>query len=132
MAGAEVGKRVWCYWTRVWYNADRLKSTDNTLFILRLVVEDNTIPGIASAIASLFAMALQEAREWHMGEVQIWNPTGTAVAAARLLDPQARVVHREEESITSLRWHGDGNDPDSKIPATEQCDWVGNEKYGWC
>ena len=116
----------------MWYNEDRQKSTGNILYILRLVVEDATAPDVDKAIASLFSMALEEAKKWCMEEVQIWSPGEPAIAAGRLLDPQARVIHREEESITSLRWHGNINDPDSQIPATEQCDWVGNEKFAWC
>ncbi|KAL9097009.1 MAG: hypothetical protein Q9165_000973 [Trypethelium subeluteriae] len=133
MARTETGKRVWCYWTRVWSTADPLKSTENTMFILRLVVEDATAPGIDKAIASLFTMALEEAETWGMGQVQMWNPAESAVAAAQSLYPQAAVVHREEESILCLRWHEDIDDADSDfVPATEQCNWVGNEKYGWC
>ncbi|KAL9063107.1 MAG: hypothetical protein Q9157_008414 [Trypethelium eluteriae] len=132
MTGTEIGKRVWCYWTRVWHTADPLKRNENTMFILRLVVEDAAAAGTDNAIASLFTMALEEAETWGMGEVQMWNPAEPAVAAAQLLYPQATVVHREEESIVCLRWHGNIDDADSDVSATEQCIWVGNEKYGWC
>ncbi|KAI9667583.1 MAG: hypothetical protein M1821_000399 [Bathelium mastoideum] len=131
IAGSEVGQRVWCYWTRTWYNEDGTKSEGNTLFILRLVVEDETAPDVASAIASLFAAALAEAKAWHLAEVLMWNPSDLVITAAKMLDPQATVVQREA-SIPSLRWHGDVDDPDCRIPATQQCDWIHNEKYGWC
>ena len=132
IVGTEMGRRVWCYWARAWYNEDRMESEHNTLYILRLVIEDETATGIESAIASLLRMALNEAQEWHMGEIQVWNPTEPVIAAAKMIDPQVTVVHREETSIPSLRWHGNINDPDSKVPATDQCDWISNEKYGWC
>jgi hypothetical protein len=35
-------------------------------------------------------------------------------------------VEREEESIASLMWYGEGSG------ASDDIEWVGNEKYGWC
>ena len=134
----EVGARVWCYWTRVWTNPQ--EEAPNTLHILRLVVEDQNFSDFAPAseegvanvktsrtaksIAALFTSAQAQAAEWKMGEVQIWNPTSTTLAATRLLDDSSKVDHRENESITSLRWYGEGS--------WENVDWVCNEKYGWC
>ncbi|KAK5165470.1 uncharacterized protein LTR77_008999 [Saxophila tyrrhenica] len=134
----EVGSRVWCYWTRVYTNPQ--EEAPNTLHILRLVVEDESFsdfsPAAAEqgsshkatrtvkAIASLFAAAQQEATKWDMKEVQIWNPTSTTLAAAQMLESTAVVQHRENESIASLRWYGEGS--------WEDVDWICNEKYGWC
>ena len=134
----EPGSRVWCYWTRVWTNPQ--EEAPNTLHILRLVVEDESfsdfIPAslegvakkqdstIAKSIAALFAAAQPEAAQWGMREVQIWNPTSTTLAAVQMIDPKAKVEHREEESITSLQWYGEGT--------WENVDWVCNEKYSWC
>lgn len=42
MVGTEKGKRVWCYWTRMWYNSNPAEAKGNTLHILRLVIEDGT------------------------------------------------------------------------------------------
>jgi len=139
----EPGKRVWCYWTRMWYNKDPMASEGNTLHILRLVIEEygmfiwenpspeqeNDIKKYASSIASLLHLAQKEALEWRMAEVEIWNPTATTIEAARLLDPEAKVVDRESESIASLRWYGDRTG-DGKV--ADDVHWVGNEKYGWC
>ncbi|KAK3706947.1 hypothetical protein LTR37_012446 [Vermiconidia calcicola] len=133
----EKGSRVWCYWTRVWTNPQ--EEGDNTLHILRLVVEDEAFSDLApasaestakmkgsqtfKAIAALFAAAQTEAAQWGMHEVQIWNPTSTTLAAAQMLNGKAAVEHRQDESITSLRWYGKGS--------WENVDWVCNEKYGW-
>lgn len=143
--GDEVGKRVWCYWTRMWYNADPKASEGNTLHILRLVVEEYGMfdwerPSsseveaemkrkYAPVIAGLLHLAQKEAKEWRMAHVELWNPTPTVVEAARLLDPETKVVDRETESIASLRWYGE-KQGDRKV--ADYVDWLGNEKYSWC
>ncbi|KAK4992543.1 hypothetical protein LTR66_001211 [Elasticomyces elasticus] len=139
IVGNEPGKRVWCYWTRMWYNKDPQNSEENTLHILRLVIEDpavsdfdhqdsaNATSQVATAVASLLIAAQAEAAKWTMGAVDIWNPTPSTVAAAQMVHPSAVEVHRDQESITSLKWYGE--DPDR---AADSIDWIGNEKYGWC
>ena len=136
IVGTEKGKRVWCYWTRMWYNQDPTDTKGNTLHILRLVVEDAGWEGSSShahdhshdaAIAALMAMAQREAEAWKMENVEMWAPTPTAVAAANRLDPSAKVVDRHVESIASLRWF-----PEHKGPVADKIDWLGNEKYAWC
>lgn len=134
VAGPE-GERVWCYWTRVFSKAE-----PNVLHILRLVIENPEFEDFSpanpeqtgsakdssttKAIAAVLAAAQLQAAEWDMKEVQIWNPTSTTLAAAQILDSHAAVVHRDEESIASLLWYGQGS--------WEDVVWVGNEKYGWC
>ncbi|KAF2723916.1 hypothetical protein K431DRAFT_10123 [Polychaeton citri CBS 116435] len=134
----ESGKRVWCYWTRVWPNPS--EGGVDTLHILRLGIEDlefsdfhaasNEQAGrlhgiyVTRAVAALFTAALTEAKNWGMKQIQLWNPTSTSLAASRILDKNVLVEHREEESITSLQWYGEGN--------WQDVDWLCNEKYGWC
>src|ERR1700761_2482687 len=134
----EVGSRVWCYWTHVWTNPQ--EEAPNTLHVLRLVVEDENFTDSSPAseegaakvknsqttklIAALFAAAQGDAAQWSMNEVQIWNPTSTTLAATRLLNDDVTVQHRDKESITSLRWYGEGS--------WENVDWICNEKYAWC
>ncbi|KAH7054636.1 hypothetical protein B0J12DRAFT_658384 [Macrophomina phaseolina] len=131
LIGEEKGKRVWCYWTRMWYNSDKSQSKGNTLHILRLVIEDDVVPGtVVPAIAALLARAQREAAGWHMAEVENWNPTAEVVAAAQLLDPAAEVINRDTESIASLMWYGEP--PSDGQSVGDVIDWVGNEKYGWC
>jgi hypothetical protein len=58
-----------------------------------------------------------------MESVQIWNPNGVTLAAARMLEERVEVVERQKESICALRWHG------GELVGPE---WVGMEKYTWC
>ncbi|KAL1303751.1 hypothetical protein AAFC00_007093 [Neodothiora populina] len=133
------GKRVWCIWTRMWYNSDPADPKGNTLHILRLASDDQglldseaKIAGpkkeeVAAAIAALLAAAQAQASEWNMGEVDIWNPSHLTITAGRMLEETVDVVHREKDSISSLRWYGAGHEN----PA-EEVEWIGNEKYAWC
>jgi hypothetical protein len=136
--GEEVGKRVWCYWTRMWYNEDKDQQTENTLYILRLVVEEKgfvdwefgqfgerEFDRFVPPIAALLLMAQGEAARWNLEDVQIWNPNQVTVSAAQYLFPHSEVVHRDQESICSLRWYGEADTLDDIV-------WLGNEKYGWC
>jgi hypothetical protein len=141
IVGTEEGKRVWCYWTRTWYNEDPSQSKGNTLYILRVVIEDDgssswersdANPSSSdhkhdAAIAALFALAQQEAEEWKMEEVMAWNPSAATLAAAQKLYSSAKVIDRDLESIASLQWY-----PSHEGRIADLIDWVGNEKYGWC
>ncbi|KAK4543561.1 hypothetical protein LTR36_005456 [Oleoguttula mirabilis] len=151
VGGPEGSRRVWCYWTRVWTNPS--EEAPDTLHILRIVVEDadedednaadpdstatDFTPAsgegvaqlqdspVVQAIAVLLSAAQTEAERSGMAEVQVWNPTSITLAAAQLLDKaSSAVVQREEESIASLLWYGEGSWRD--------VEWVCNEKYGWC
>ena len=139
----ETGQRIWCIWTRTFGNEE----SGNTLHILRLVIEGEEEPGRqgpqtppppqdtvnnnssreqALCAAAVLYAAQQEAADWNMNDVQLWNPTPLLVLAAKELQPTATVIDRDEESITSLRWHG------REIEAGSNVQWIGNEKYGWC
>ncbi|KAK8216456.1 hypothetical protein IWZ00DRAFT_259995 [Phyllosticta capitalensis] len=130
VVGEKDGQRVWCYWTRMWSNPNKGEAKGNTLHILRIVVEPDAAPAsVVPAIAALLARAQSETDDWHMEQVDYWNPSPEVVAAAKMLDPEAEVVDRDSESIASLRWYGD-------LPAkgrlVDSVEWVANEKYGWC
>lgn len=152
IVGAEKGKRIWCYWTRMWYNPNPAEAKGNTLHILRLVIEDSSGEGSSSnmangagmtngsssmangeasgqeaAIAALMAMAQREAQTWKMENVEMWTPAPVALAAAKKLDPGVKVIHRDIESIACLQWF-----PEHDGPAADKIDWVGIEKYAWC
>lgn len=127
IVGSEPGKRVWCYWTRMFYNNDPKDAKGNTLHILRLVVEDNYQDDVSTAIAALLSMAQGEAQEWRTEEVEVWNPSSATVAAAQKLHPSAKVIDRDTESIASLKWYAP-----HKGRVADSIDWIANEKYGWC
>ncbi|KAL8640023.1 MAG: hypothetical protein Q9228_003012 [Teloschistes exilis] len=134
------GRRAWCIWTRT-FGAEE---DENILNILRLVVEGESAcdrqainaPGeesdhgshqpLVAAIASILRAAQLEASDWGMTSVQFWNPSPLSVLAAEYLDPLAKIICREDESLTSLRWHKEPPSDPTRI------DWISNEKYGWC
>ncbi|KAK6417364.1 hypothetical protein LTR95_017354 [Oleoguttula sp. CCFEE 5521] len=143
IVGTEEGKRAWCIWTKVWTNPS--EKADDTLHILRLVVEDAVYDSFAAAgsstsesqvngnagkdnvvqqICALLVAAQHEAKAWDMQHVELWNPTALALKAANAVIPETKVVAREKESICSLRWYGEGSG--------EDVDWVCSEKFGWC
>ena len=115
----------------MWHNEDPQQSKGNTLYILRLAYDgpgpdpDNAAASAEhiDAVAALLRAAQLEAAEWHMEKVELWNPEWSSVLAAQRLEPEAKVLHRDHESITSLKWYGDADD---------EIEWVSNEKYGWC
>lgn len=135
------GSRVWCIWTRTFVN----EADGGTLNVLRLMIEgeedlepqslaeDSPRASLQSthqqrviAAASVLRAAQLEAATWSMKDVQIWNPTPTAMMAIKHLGSSASLIHRDEESIASLRWHTPELAPGTIIK------WVANEKYGWC
>lgn len=130
--------RNWCIWSRFFGT----EASGDVLHILRFGIEGqddlvsleseiassdqtNKLPDQKLAeLAALLRAAQLEAFEWNIKEVQLWNPTSWAFQAAQSIDPSVKIVHRGEESIASLRWHG--SEPARDI------EWLGNEKYGWC
>ena len=90
------------------------------------------------AVASLLLAAQREASRWGMKDVHIWNPGPITMLAAHRalnLNPGAAgtsvaVVDREKESITSLMWYGDSQQPD--LEGIGWKDIECNEKYAWC
>ncbi|KAI0193417.1 hypothetical protein EV127DRAFT_16960 [Xylaria flabelliformis] len=139
--GEEAKTRMWAIWTRNFGGADAASNPEkNTLYILRLVIDDNnnstssssSSPSPSSAdrkalqlaFDSIMQSALDAARPWSCGTVHLWNPTpvvrelitGSAIAH--------KFVDREVDSIPSMMWYGAEED--------EPIDWIANEKYCWC
>ncbi|KAF2094681.1 hypothetical protein NA57DRAFT_25387, partial [Rhizodiscina lignyota] len=135
IVGSEQGKRAWCYWVRMNYNEEIGKVEENVLYILRLVVEpaiDGTPEG-EKAVAALLKEAQKEAGKWNMEVVSAWNPSEQTVRAASSVTGKdikdVKIVDRESESITSLRWYGEmgkGQKPKDVV------EWIANEKFAWC
>ena len=135
----EDGSQVWCIWTRTFGSTE----AGNTLNILRFFIEgeNNTVriesqtahdltdlkrihqAKLQGAAAVLHA-AQVEAAKWDMKDVQIWSPSPLVVLASCEIEPSTEVVHRDDESIASLRWHGK---PEDRLGV----EWVSNEKYAW-
>ena len=131
--------QVWCVWTRTFGSTE----AGNTLNVLRFFIEaeedivrdetgtmdltslKSTNDAKLHGAAAVLHAAQIEAARWNMKDVQIWNPSPLLVLAARHIQPSTELVHRDDESIASLKWHGETADP-TKV------EWISNEKYGWC
>ena len=127
--GGRDGARVWAVWTRSFYGPLIDPKSGNTLHILRLVIEDESDAAREEntrALRGILELARDEAREWQLGTVQMWNPTAYVERLVEGMEIGHEKVDREEESIASLMWYGEG---EGKV---ENIDWVWNEKYGWC
>jgi hypothetical protein len=122
----EPGSRIWAIWTRNFYGPLKAES-GNTLHILRLVIEDETdAEQNAAKLKAILEIARAEAKEWQVGHVELWNPTDIVKELVKRTGLEHSEVEREEESIASLMWYGEGSGN------TDEIEWIGNEKYGWC
>ncbi|KAL7628997.1 hypothetical protein AAE478_000515 [Parahypoxylon ruwenzoriense] len=136
--------RVWAIWTRNYHgssggasnpadNADK-----NTLYILRLVIDNGDEPGageagkaeeevnphLLAAFTAVLRAAQREAAAWHVGKMDMWNPSATVRSLIKRSGLPHRWVDRDTDSIPSMMWYGDA--------AGTDVEWVANEKYCWC
>ncbi|KFY35242.1 hypothetical protein V494_06095 [Pseudogymnoascus sp. VKM F-4513 (FW-928)] len=122
----EPGSRVWAIWTRGFYGK-KDEPKKNTLYILRLVVEEEMKGGkadeavLARQLADVVGVARVQAREWGCGRVEVWNPSATVSSALQKVG--GTEVEREKEGIASVMWYGKEG---------EELEWLANEKYAWC
>jgi hypothetical protein len=122
-----VGHRVWAIWALSFYRPVDKVEPANKLNILRLVLENSEDKeGNSERLRAILEMARAEALEWKVSGVAIWNPTKVVHELVNRLGVEFKLVDREEESIASLMWHGEGRG------TVDEIDWVANEKYGWC
>jgi GNAT superfamily N-acetyltransferase len=122
----EPGSRIWAVWTRAFYGPIKPES-GNTLHILRLVIEDEKdTDENADKLKAILEIAQGEAKEWQLNHVEVWNPTEITKKLIQRTGLEHTEVEREEESIASLMWYGEGSGKSDSI------EWVGNEKFGWC
>ncbi|KAE8444717.1 hypothetical protein EG329_014277 [Mollisiaceae sp. DMI_Dod_QoI] len=120
------GTRVWAIWTRAFYGPLKPES-GNTLHILRLVFEDEKdTQENAESLKAILEIAQAEAKEWQLGHVELWNPSDVVKGIVQKTGLEHREVKREEESLASLMWYGEGSGKAGDIR------WLANEKYGWC
>lgn len=116
---------VYCAWNRNFGATPE----ENTLYILRWIYDEPTSPEEAEtttkAMAAILKRAQLEACKWNMATIQFWNPTPLLERAVALVDPTAKVVHREQSSIACLRWNG-------VKQGKKDVEWFLNEKFVWC
>ncbi|EEH07038.1 conserved hypothetical protein [Histoplasma capsulatum G186AR] len=130
----ERGNRIWAIWTHRFYESPQNTISNNTLYILRLVIENqNALNNITvkydlqvAGLRAVILAAQKEAAEWNLEYVKLWSPSPQVQELIKQTGIAYRGEDREEEGICSLRWFGKKGDT---APAVE---WVGNEKYGWC
>ena len=116
--GARAGDH-WLYWTH--------NFRDHELLVLRVVSLDKTDQtATQAAMAALLRRAVLEAQQWGFHSVLAWEPSPDLLTAARAIHgvKQVRLEDRDEGSIPSLRWSGDG--------ANKTVLWEANEKFCWC
>jgi hypothetical protein len=158
IVGEAEGQRAWCIWTRVYGGRDatlyilrlvlEAEATERTSLAdsangacpangITPKVNSNQV----DAVASLLLAAQREAGRWGMKDVQIWNPEPITLLATRHVlnltsrvaeTPGIEVVDREEESIASLMWYGESQQPELQGLQWGDIEWIGNEKYAWC
>ncbi|KAK6948609.1 hypothetical protein Daesc_010379 [Daldinia eschscholtzii] len=133
IAGPE-GRRVWAVWSRNYGgNGAPADNVDkNKLYILRLVIEpeaseetnESPAEDIREAFTAVMQVALEEASRWHLGQVNLWNPSPTVKKLIDRSGLRHRWVERDEDSIPSMMWYGEED--------VRNVEWVANEKYCWC
>jgi GNAT superfamily N-acetyltransferase len=78
----------------------------------------------------LLLAALEEAKEWGLSKVVIWEPSAEVVETVKALwyelgtDVKVAYEVREDRAIPSLRWKGDKD--------LEDVVWEENQCYAWC
>ena len=125
------GNRVWAIWTHRFYGDLESASSDNTLYLLRVVVEKENAGTVqreeqVEQMQAVLQAAQIEAAEWKLHSVKLWDPTPLVRELVERAGVQHRNVEREQEGIASLLWYGEGSGKEDTL------EWVGNEKYGWC
>lgn len=132
----EPGKRIWVIWTHRFYDVPDSETSRNTLYILRLVIEDATAQQSKiqaptdlqiDQFRSIIQSTLIEAAEWKLKQVVLWNPFPLALELINRIGIPFVYRQREEESIPSLMLFG-GHAGIREDPL----EWIGNEKYSWC
>ena len=138
------GNRVWAIWTHRFYGNPELTPSENTLYILRLVIEKQAAVGnlpsegqavshnwkgiesLVEPLKSVIQAAQAEAAEWKLPYVKLWDPTPLVEELIGASGLENYKVDRDYEGIASLLWYGEGDNKEDSV------EWVGNEKFAWC
>ncbi|CAL8578245.1 hypothetical protein XPA_004037 [Xanthoria parietina] len=127
----EPNDRIWIVWTHRYYEHPHNNPRDNTLYILRIVIENQGADleqreHQVEQMRAILRAAQDEAAEWDLRFVKLWDPGYLLQDMVERTGIPHRRVEREDESIASLMWFGEGSGKDDMV------EWLGNEKYGWC
>lgn len=133
----EPGNRIWAIWTHRFYGDPESTSSGNTLYILRLVIENqdalSTLSGKelpqdagqcdlqTEQLRAVLQTAHAEAAEWQLSYVKLWNPTPLVQHLIERTGIPHCKVKREDESIASVLWYGEGSGTEKDL------EWIGNE-----
>jgi len=122
------GSRVWAVWTRRYYGKPDSASPNNTLYILRLVIEneDTVDNDRVNYLKAVLEAAQEQAAEWRLDQVKLWDPTPEVQELIRNAGIEHSIVERQEESIASGLWYDENA---GTAPAPQ---WMNNEHYSWC
>ena len=129
IAGEEQGSRIWAFWARRYYSHPNSSPEDNTLYILRFVIENQNpspdeLDTQAEYVKGILQAAQAEAAEWDLSCVKLWHPMPLVQKLVERSGLEYQEVEREEDSIASLRWFDDSSSEDD-------LEWVASEKYAW-
>ncbi|KAL8840006.1 MAG: hypothetical protein Q9170_001490 [Blastenia crenularia] len=114
----QAGNRIWAIWTHRFYGAPHDASSENTLYILRLVIENQANKGTSQdsqferqveQMRDILLAAKDEAAEWKLHRVMMWGPTPLVSELIKRTEVQCRIVERDHEGIGSLLWYGEGS-----------------------
>ncbi|GFF30226.1 hypothetical protein IFM58399_02514 [Aspergillus lentulus] len=131
----EPGHFVWAIWTHRFYNHPDNSLSENTLYILRFVVEDATLSldtdddltyEQVTSVREVLQAARAEAAEWSLHKIKLWNPSHSLERAIQLSGIPFQRKRRTQDSIPCLQWYGEGSGKPCSL------NWLLNEKYGWC
>ena len=128
------GHRMWAIWTHRFYGHPQSDASENTLYILRLVIENQATvtsdteqaDSQIEQMRAILQTTQAEAAEWNLHRVMMWGPTPLVLKLIERTRIQHRRIEREHEGIASLLWYGEGSGKEDSV------EWLGNEKYGWC
>ena len=131
----ETSNRIWAIWTHRFYGDPESASSENTLYVLRLVIENGITASATDAeqrkgrveqMSAILQAAQDEAARWKLQRVVMWDPSPLVLKLVEETGIEHRRVEREHEGIASLLWYGKGSGKEDTL------EWLGNEKYGWC
>ncbi len=140
----EPGNRIWVIWTHRYYGDPEKASSGNTLYILRLVLENQASANIfspegawmpsdvgglrlqADSLRCILQAAQAEAAEWKLQRLELWDPTPLVLELLERTGISHELVVREDADIASLCWFGEGSGKEDML------EWVANERFAWC